>query len=264
MASTPSAGILKGEMDKQVKKKAATRLAPFGEVGRRGGIVTPEKQCLPCFLKVAGTFRNVEINFGVSSSTLKKYGIRNRHDRAAAAVKSHKTRRANGGALRNHIARCNSAIMRQLKAEAFAAKKMDELWHQHPERKAFMWRSNAKRNYLNNRAVPEYVIKKRMRSRVWKFCKFGISDIRTSKILGCSYKDFRKWIEDRFQPGMNWGNYGQWHIDHIRPCASFDLTKIESVMECFHHTNTCPMWGRDNIAKGSKWQGVKWRHNQIK
>jgi hypothetical protein len=50
---------------------------------------------------------------------------------------------------------------------------------------------------------------------------------------------------------MNWGNHGKygWHIDHIKPCASFDLTKPEHQRECFHYTNLQPLWATTKIAK---------------
>lgn len=47
------------------------------------------------------------------------------------------------------------------------------------------------------------------------------------------------------------GVYG-WHIDHIVPCASFDLSKPEEQKKCFHYTNLQALWWRDNIVKGDK------------
>ena len=46
-------------------------------------------------------------------------------------------------------------------------------------------------------------------------------------------------------------NYGQWHIDHRRPCASFDLSDPHQANECFHHTNLQPLWAEDNQRKTS-------------
>lgn len=47
------------------------------------------------------------------------------------------------------------------------------------------------------------------------------------ELLGCSIDQFRLYLQFRFKDGMNWENRGKWHIDHIKPCAKFDLTKIE-------------------------------------
>lgn len=46
---------------------------------------------------------------------------------------------------------------------------------------------------------------------------------------------------------------GEWHIDHIKPCASFDLTDPEEQKECFHYTNLQPLWAKDNLNKGAKY-----------
>jgi hypothetical protein len=50
---------------------------------------------------------------------------------------------------------------------------------------------------------------------------------------------------------MTWENHGKfgWHIDHIIPCASFDLTDLEQQKKCFHYTNFQPLWWRENILK---------------
>ena len=66
---------------------------------------------------------------------------------------------------------------------------------------------------------------------------------------------------------ISWENQGEWHIDHIRPCASFDLDLEDERHKCFHYTNLQPMWGPDNISKSDtyneddderEWDGDKW------
>ena len=54
---------------------------------------------------------------------------------------------------------------------------------------------------------------------------------------------------------MNWENYGVWHIDHIIPCARFDLSDPGQQKICFHYTNLQPMWGEDNLKKGARLNG---------
>lgn len=79
---------------------------------------------------------------------------------------------------------------------------------------------------------------------------------KTMALIGCGVLELKAWLESKFTDGMSWDNYGQfgWHIDHKRPCASFDLTNPEQQRECFHYTNLQPLWWRDNIIKGDKWE----------
>jgi hypothetical protein len=53
---------------------------------------------------------------------------------------------------------------------------------------------------------------------------------------------------------MSWDNYGKygWHIDHIKPCSSFDLSDRKQLLECFNYRNLQPLWALDNLKKGSK------------
>jgi hypothetical protein len=73
----------------------------------------------------------------------------------------------------------------------------------------------------------------------------------TLKLLGViRIKDFRSYLEKQFKPGMSWENYGKvWHIDHIKPCASFDLSKPEEQKICFHFSNQQPLWATTEIAR---------------
>ena len=71
----------------------------------------------------------------------------------------------------------------------------------------------------------------------------------TLKLLGCSLDDFKKHIESLWQEGMSWDNYGEWHIDHKIPCATFDLTQEENQVKCFHYSNLRPLWRTDNLSR---------------
>ena len=75
-----------------------------------------------------------------------------------------------------------------------------------------------------------------------------------TKSIGCTYEELVKYIESKFTEGMNWDNYGRkgWHIDHIKPCASFDLSNYEQQKQCFHYTNLQPFWWKDNLEKAAK------------
>ena len=71
------------------------------------------------------------------------------------------------------------------------------------------------------------------------------------ELLGCSLNEFRDHLEAKFKPGMLWDNFGQdgWHLDHVRPCASYDLKDEVQLRECFNYTNYQPLWASENIRK---------------
>lgn len=73
-------------------------------------------------------------------------------------------------------------------------------------------------------------------------------------LLGCSVGDFKKHIEAQWSEKMNWDNHGTyWHIDHIRPLVSFDMTITEEQFKAFHFSNTQPLIALDNLRKGGRW-----------
>lgn len=75
---------------------------------------------------------------------------------------------------------------------------------------------------------------------------------KTMDLIGCNIKFLRNHLEKQFKKGMSWSNYGKWHLDHIKPCAIFDLRKPEEQRKCFHYTNLQPLWAEENMAKHDK------------
>ena len=96
-----------------------------------------------------------------------------------------------------------------------------------------------------------------LRCRVKDALKGNSKTLPTMKLLGCSVEFFRKHIESQFQEGMTWENYGLhgWHLDHIKPCASFDLSDPEQQRQCFHYANMQPLWADENRSKSDRYDG---------
>jgi hypothetical protein len=96
-----------------------------------------------------------------------------------------------------------------------------------------------------------------LRSRVRDAVRrsYYISGASIYEIIGCNTKTLKIHLESQFKDGMTWDNYGMygWHIDHIKPCAAFDLTDIEEQKKCFHYSNMQPLWADENIKKGAKY-----------
>ena len=69
--------------------------------------------------------------------------------------------------------------------------------------------------------------------------------------LGCTLSELKIHLEELFQPGMTWSNWSPkgWHIDHVKPLASFDLSDREQFLQASHYTNLQPLWAEDNYIK---------------
>ena len=117
--------------------------------------------------------------------------------------------------------------------------------------------------YSNNRRKTDLNFKLLgcLRARLGLILRNKNKSKSTLKLLGCSIDFLKKHLESKFQLGMSWSNYGRgwngngmkrWHIDHIRPCYSFDLSKVSEQAKCFHYTNLQPLWAKENLSKGIK------------
>jgi len=81
----------------------------------------------------------------------------------------------------------------------------------------------------------------------------GQKAFKTIQLIGCNIESLRQHLESMFKRGMSWTNYGRsWHIDHIIPCAAFDLTDPRQQRQCFHFTNLRPLSAKANIRKSAK------------
>lgn len=100
----------------------------------------------------------------------------------------------------------------------------------------------------------EFRIAYKLRNRMYAAVKRNSKNGSAVSDLGCSIKEFKIYIENMFESGMTWDNYtlDGWHIDHIIPLCSFDLTDREQVKKACHYTNLQPLWAEDNLAKGSR------------
>lgn len=101
---------------------------------------------------------------------------------------------------------------------------------------------------------PIFKLSEALRRRLLCALKGAAKGGSAVKELGCSVQEAKQYIEAKFQPGMTWDNWGVhgWHLDHIKPLKSFDLTNPEHIKQVCHYTNLQPLWASDNLKKGAK------------
>lgn len=95
-----------------------------------------------------------------------------------------------------------------------------------------------------------YKIGEILRSRFWSALNNNSKTDSVLDLIGCSIKDLKLYLENKFLEEMNWGNYGEiWEIDHIKPCSVFNLEEIDEQKECFSYKNLQPLFKTDLISK---------------
>jgi hypothetical protein len=116
---------------------------------------------------------------------------------------------------------------------------------------AVTWRRTRKREKKD----VGFRLLQRIRGRISAALNGRVKDSSALKLIGCTLPELKAHLEKQFKADMSWSNYGKWHVDHIRPCASFDFNDPVSISQCLHYTNLQPMWKMDNIKKNSNWEG---------
>lgn len=116
------------------------------------------------------------------------------------------------------------------------------------------WRELGRIHCAKRSKNPSYKIAHSMRSRLSEVVRSDCKSPAVEECIGCSIEFLKSWLEEAFTDQMSWDNYGPmgWHIDHIYPCSSFDLTNSDQLKKCFHYTNLQPLMWYDNVAKGAR------------
>jgi len=109
---------------------------------------------------------------------------------------------------------------------------------------------NLRRKILRKTNVM-YKLRDVLRSRLNRALKNNQKVGSAVRDLGCTIPELKQYLESKFQDGMTWENHGYWgwHIDHIKPLISFDLTDRQQLLEACHYTNLQPLWAKDNLNK---------------
>jgi len=97
-----------------------------------------------------------------------------------------------------------------------------------------------------------FKISNKLRTRLWHAIKNKQKTGSAVNDLGCTIEELKIHLENLFQEGMTWENYGKWHIDHIKALANFDLMNREELLKACNYSNLQPMWAEENLSWGVK------------
>jgi len=125
-------------------------------------------------------------------------------------------------------------------------KKQRKEWYQLHKNERNQYQNKKFQTNINYRIIHN------LRGRLYKAFIRNPKLDTTINLLSCSIEQLKTHLGKQFTEGMSWNNYGQWHIDHIKPCASFDLSKPSEQAKCFNYLNLQPLWAKDNLSKGKQ------------
>jgi hypothetical protein len=97
-----------------------------------------------------------------------------------------------------------------------------------------------------------YKIAGNLRTRLYVALEGNYKSGSAIRDLGCSIEDLKTWLEQQFQPGMSWNNYGEWHIDHIIPLSAVNTSDRSQLLKVCNWFNLRPLWAEENISRGNR------------
>jgi len=104
---------------------------------------------------------------------------------------------------------------------------------------------------------PVFRLISNMRTNLWHCLSGRQKNSHTFDYIGLTPEELMDYFEGQFTEGMTRENYGEWHVDHIRPLASFDFTgpdREEQLHAAWSYKNMQPLWASDNRSKGARYE----------
>lgn len=96
---------------------------------------------------------------------------------------------------------------------------------------------------------------RRVQESVRRAIRLALADTGEISSLGTlsySIEELMSHIAAQFSDGMSWDNWGEWHIDHIKPRSAFDMRDPVQLAKCWALSNLQPLWAKENQSKGHR------------
>lgn len=151
-----------------------------------------------------------------------------------------------------NIERARETSRRWRSANKERCRKVNDAYNEKNRDKMLAWQHRANTTRRKN---PMFKLSDHMGTRMGAALKSGKGGKSWKTMVSFTLQELRERLESLFQPGMAWENYGQWHVDHIRPVCSFNFNgpDDEDFKKCWSLDNLQPLWARDNKSKGGRW-----------
>jgi hypothetical protein len=156
--------------------------------------------------------------------------------------------------LRSDCKNCHNQQISKYRKTLEGAKKHKELqkiYNKTYKRKKYIKKYS--KIYQKNRKIKDiqYKLTRRLRNRLYQALRGNYKTGSAVNDLGCTIPELKIYLENQFQPGMTWDNWGVkgWHIDHKKPLSKFNLINRGQLLKAVHFTNLCPLWAFDNLSK---------------
>jgi len=213
-----------------------------------------EKICTTCkeTKPLDAFFKSAHGKFGVGSKCrlcLVEWQ-RNNPNRKFNLIKYASKNRESINTKRREKYHCNLSESREYhRKKALRLRQTDRQGHRD---KMKIWKKN---EYTRRKNDPLYLLRRTLRGRFLRAVTAQFKETSVINLVGCSIEELRDYLQSKFKEGMNWENHGihGWHIDHIKPCSSFNLSNLEEQKICFHYTNLQPLWAQDNLSKSDSY-----------
>lgn len=224
-------------------------------------------QCVACLYRIGWGIKRIVRHTGFAKTSVHRFARAHglidpttaERKRRAYARQPKPWKRINPQVVKKEAARLAAAARKTERASRPKRTAMDRYYANHEESKRRS-RENAKKLYLRTPKGSNLHLRRLLRSRICNAIVRQSADtsrtdrkaMPTMQLVGCTVAQLRAHLERQFKPGMTWDNLGAWHIDHIKPCASFDLSDPDQQRACFHYTNLQPLWARENLSKSDR------------